>query len=539
MKKNEQLFDILGDIPDNLIEDALNSNVIKVKSFNWKSLVSVAAVFAVILSVPAGYIFINKNAGNENINPGTTVSDVGREYVTASDTIVNNENKEEKSDVQGNVLSFGTGPERAENYSPDKKYSYCDIKNFDFYNADNPEVGYTENVLNTILLNQNLAEKIISDVHNESEKFAKENGISADNGYIFYDITEIINGYASISIGAYTDSGIKTTRLIYDIIEGRKLENESDLFYYGEDYITEIDKCISERLRIDDFTVDNSKPYKLDVNSIIINGAYGGTDDISAPHYFSFDEMPLMYDIAVTGKYRDMSGIVKDEYLSDQEMNEWYGASEIININGYDVNCQVFHSRFHSEEEISAENAQLIDSYKKALSYILSTGLKLESSENSLIDMSLYDLNEKVFCINVIADNYFAPYFCEKDGSSVRIINGDILCPEWKKYIDSYYENPYKGEYNPLDKSIEEDSVNLDDYKLISWEWKNDYYIPADDDEIKNLDKAAFVYNLYNPETEENISALVLIPLDEIYDVYFDAKFGKEGYANCVRQWDK
>ena len=35
MKKNEQLFDILGDIPDNLIEDALNSNVLNANSFNW------------------------------------------------------------------------------------------------------------------------------------------------------------------------------------------------------------------------------------------------------------------------------------------------------------------------------------------------------------------------------------------------------------------------------------------------------------------------------------------------------------------------
>ena len=77
MKKNEQLFDILGDIPDNLIEDALNSNVINAKSFNWKPLIAAVAGFAVIFSVPAGYMFINKNSGNENINPGTTVSDTG------------------------------------------------------------------------------------------------------------------------------------------------------------------------------------------------------------------------------------------------------------------------------------------------------------------------------------------------------------------------------------------------------------------------------------------------------------------------------
>lgn len=551
MKKNEQLFDILGDIPDNLIEDACNSNVVKAKPFNWKSLVAAVAGFAVVFSVPAVYLLMNKNAGNENINPGTTVSDTGTEYVTDSDTIINDENTEEKSEIQENALSFGTGPERAENYTADRMYSYCDIKNFNFYNPDNPEASYIENVLNAILLNQNLAEQIIFDVHNESEKFAKENGVPAENEYITcdVDVTEIINGYASISIGVSTDSGFKSTHLIYDLIEGRKLENESDLFYYGEDYVKEIDNCISD-LRTGDFTVDKSKPYKMDVNGLYINGIYDEVDDRSNPHYyyFSFNEIQRAYDISVVGKYRDMSGVIKDEYLSEEEMSEWSGANINSNINGYNVRYRAYSSRFHSEEEIEAENAGFTDVYQSVLDYISGTGLKLESSENGVIDLSRYYLNEKIFCINVKADNYSASYFCEKDGTSDRIIDGDLFCPEWKNYIDSYYENPYNGDYNPLDKRIE--GINIDDFRLIEWSWRNNYYIRENDSdegnnvhlsdyEIESLDKAAFVFNLYNPETEEMISALVLIPIEKIYDVYFDAMFGEEGYANRVRQWDR
>lgn len=548
MKKNEQLFDIIGDIPDNLIEDAQVSSVVKSKSLNWKSLVAVAAGFAVVFSVPAAVVIMNKNIENNNITPNISVSETAPATTVSEDTSLEN-TEGKKSDISENALSFGTGPERAENYSADKMYSYCDIKSFDFYNADNLEASYIENVLNTILLNKELAEQIISDVNTESEKIAKGNGILADNGDITCDITEIINGYASINIMAYTDSGLQTTNMIYDIIEGRILENESDLFYYGEDYVKELDNCISEYLCISDFIVDKSKSYKIKLNGLYIYGTYGGVDDSinSNYYYFPFAETQSVYDIVVTGKYRDMSGVIKDEYLSNKEMEEWYSSSISRNMNGYNVRYRVLSSRFHSEEEIETENTGLIDMYQSVLDYISGTGLKLE---NSVIDLSDYYLNEKLCGINVNADNYSASYFFEEDGTSGRIIDGNLFCSEWKNYIDSYYDNPYNGDYNPLDKRIEENKVNIDDFKLIDWSWKNNYYIRDDDldegnnvrlsdDEIESLDKAAFVFNLYNPDTEEMITALVLIPIDKIYNVYFNAMFGKDGYANRVRQWDR
>ena len=70
MKKNEQLFDIMGDIPEEYVEDALNDNAVTEKRISVKrvagTIAACAAAFAAVAAVPVLMMYVNGKAGNGN-----------------------------------------------------------------------------------------------------------------------------------------------------------------------------------------------------------------------------------------------------------------------------------------------------------------------------------------------------------------------------------------------------------------------------------------------------------------------------------------
>ena len=70
MKKNEQLFDIMGEIPEDYIEDAVNGNTIPEKRTGIKrvagTIAACAAAFAAVAAVPVLMMYVNGKAGNGN-----------------------------------------------------------------------------------------------------------------------------------------------------------------------------------------------------------------------------------------------------------------------------------------------------------------------------------------------------------------------------------------------------------------------------------------------------------------------------------------
>ena len=70
MKKNEQLFDIMGDIPEKYVEDAMNDNAVPEKRINVKrvagTIAACAAAFAAVAAVPVLMMYVNGKAGNGN-----------------------------------------------------------------------------------------------------------------------------------------------------------------------------------------------------------------------------------------------------------------------------------------------------------------------------------------------------------------------------------------------------------------------------------------------------------------------------------------
>ena len=95
--------------------------------------------------------------------------------------------------------------------------------------------------------------------------------------------------------------------------------------------------------------------------------------------------------------------------------------------------------------------------------------------------------------------------------------------------------------------------VDPDKCVCMDCQWVNFYYVPEVDaeiygglensvllsnDEIENLDNAAFVFEMFNPETKKVIDALALIPLDKISTEAYDCFFGGD-YAQRIREWAK
>ena len=62
MKKNEQLFDIMGDIPEEYVEDALNDNAVTEKRISVKrvagTIAACAAAFAAVAAVPVLMMYV-------------------------------------------------------------------------------------------------------------------------------------------------------------------------------------------------------------------------------------------------------------------------------------------------------------------------------------------------------------------------------------------------------------------------------------------------------------------------------------------------
>ncbi len=536
MKKNEQLFNIIGEIPEELLEDARNSKVVKAKLINWKSILSVAAAFIAICTVPAAIMFVNKKSGYNDVVPNSTVAtETAKVTEVTEDSIAEDIND---PPVSENALSFGTGPKRADNYKPDRYYSYCDVDEYDFPDRTDPESISIENKLREILVDQDLAEQIITDVKEEAEKLIKESGKDTDKMYASYYINDIINGYVRISISVESEQ----TGILYDLVEGKMLENYSDMFYYGEDYLSVISSYLAENF----FTLDTSKPINGGPDYMIVSGN-------SSRGYVETEFVPMtpqLYDVIVTGCYRDLSGVIKEGYYSDEPWDEWYYGGININFNGYDVQCGIKTSKFHTEEEIIEHNEDIINIYKDFITSSSNISL-IKNYKDCVISSPQYihtDNNTNCVEIFIRTEGSSERYMFDKENKT--IIDGNVLCPEWKDYIDSYYENSSET-YSTMETPVTDETINPDDFIVENWIWSNSYYIPENDkpegitgkhvylsdEEIDSLDIAAFIYNLLNPETGEKLSALVITPLDKINEVYYNYEFGTEGYSNRIRSW--
>lgn len=191
---------------------------------------------------------------------------------------------------------------------------------------------------------------------------------------------ECRNGYLSIIIGYFDtyDKGIdctpyfKVETLNYDLFSGKKIERYSDLFYEGEDFLTDVNK----QFTINSAAFESDK--KLDFYGILgeprlftIDGVILEPDNI----YFSIAPI-LRYDDSFrfhspVTQYRDMKSIVYDKYAYKYDNkvedisygNEWETA--YLEEDG-DIYLRYVGSPFHTEAEVKAQDEFWYDLQKRS-----------------------------------------------------------------------------------------------------------------------------------------------------------------------------
>ncbi len=507
MQKNEKLFELLGEIPDEYLEDAQNSNSVKIKkkTISIKTIVSAAAAIALIISVPAVLKHSIKKPQNNKDDPtSSVVSDI--------------------SAVE-NYLSCGTGPERPADYSPDKKYDYCDLNAVGLNN--DPEVSYAEYQIRTVFADQDLAEQIINDMYDLEDEFLNEYGKKRTDSDVVCSVDGIVNGYAFITV--YIDS-IKTFSgkcMVYDLLSRKKIDKESDLFYSGEDYLSEISKILEE----DSFILDTSKPIRFSDSAIICSGKSVEDENIDDNHYLYFDQHPEMYDLIITSRYADFSDIIKNEYYAVDDHADWYFPTTTTVPDGYTIKCNTVSSRFYTKQEIEERNEIHLGHCRDFLS-CLSEDFINDLPENTVVQ--LYDIGEDGRNVNdlfpdVILYGYDTSVAYTFDTENKVIVDYKLLCPEWENYIESYFDSSRQAISDKPEPLTNIDTTDLNEYTVEDWYPYWDYQLleGPDENDDGSIKKAAFIYVLRNINTGEKLYAVLRIPYDKIYKPYLDFQVNK------------
>ncbi len=564
MDDNKKLFRAIGEIPEEYAEDALNDRVIKEKGISWKSIAAAAAVFAAVAAVPAGIRIAQNNAGNQNTVPSQASFVSETQGCTDAGTENSSAEPEKNEEPEKQIKSTGTGPEKPEGYLPDLTYSYVnfygDTAGFNIYE--------TERILTAVIYGE-FAYRIKADIEKTvNECFSKidselsekereelnsyiEEMKSVDDGHdddivwknYACEFTGIVNGYLSVLINV--NYGTKSTAFyrVYDIIDEKIIENESDLFFRGTDYISLIESSEGNIYAENDVKFNHN----ISVLSVGADSWLLDTDGGWIDHCLDSEQMPLLLNAGISGKYRDVTGYVPDGLVEDRQWShEWYSRRDRINIDGDEITVLLSDSVFHSEEEIRRHNEENIALYKKVyrkfadehienvLSSFRADGIWLDSRNNDALVNIYY-----------ISCGAYERYIIDAD--TAEIITAEDLFGDWRSCISKAYRDIKSDDEYRRETVPEDDFSALSNYTLKTWYWDNARFVPEEDrdgapegyseflsdDEISALDMAAYVFVLEDRETGDEVCASALIPFEQIPERYFD----RETYLDNVRHW--
>ncbi len=279
------------------------------------------------------------------------------------------------------------------------------------------------------------------------------------------------NGYLSIIIGYFdrtdfymTDQYIcyNVETLNYDLFSGKKIERYSDLFYKGEDFLTDV----NDQFAINSELFDSIK--KLDFYGILgeprlftIDGVILEPDNI----YFGFAPMLCYNDCfrfhSPVTQYRDMKPIVSDKFLYNVEYEDYYNEWEeaYVEENG-DVYLRYVGSPFHTEAEVKARDEFWYKLQKRAWDSFREV-IPNWHSQNIGIRLGKFD--------NCYSISHFSAASGEEptglfDADTLELITIEKLVGEnWRDYLTDYSKD-YSGTKMLIDyfgDSMEEGIVNV------------------------------------------------------------------------------
>lgn len=242
----------------------------------------------------------------------------------------------------------GTGKPMPENFKPSRVSSLCRtyittsyISKFEF------------------VKNETLRKQMTEEFASVLEKFSE-----TPNVYMYAE-----NGYLSLKI--YSNS--ETEYLTYDLINNRKIEKYSDLFFQDTDFSSELNKELIDIMDYDywgddyqtkvDFLGITGKIDQFSLNSVVLdehNPYYKRKKSFSFNTGSIFPECVANYSYLrkymVTGEYFDLKEVMYEDLveIEDYTYPEWTTAFVKTDSNLFST--RVISSAFHTDEEIEQKN---------------------------------------------------------------------------------------------------------------------------------------------------------------------------------------
>lgn len=405
MNKNKRLLYMLGNIPEKYIDEAMSEQARKMK-IQWKYIVTAAACFVVIAALPVHMLYKSYNQQHHGIGSHTEVSQITSTINSETAPDQSDPASDSEPEVNTPCRFPGTGPEKPADYKPDM--IGCKIeKGFDLQD------GY---FVITFLKDKEFQERINSDIRQAADSLApyfdqtyiENSTYAADanlyeilkntNGVDYYPSFK--NGYLSITVSYVSEMNVSSAggsitthrnfdhvvTLNYDLIEQKKIENLSDLFYKGEDVLSLINTSVKSDIDNQNYLTDplivksnnfngfTQIPESFTIDSVILSQG-NPYFDIAPQLFFDSNSNDMLMDHMITGKYRDVKEIVDDncgvyDFSTSQEWNSSITSDNTQNNLTIYYN-EITGSRFHTQEEISEYKQKHLKLQQTAVNYYM------------------------------------------------------------------------------------------------------------------------------------------------------------------------
>ena len=320
------------------------------------------------------------STSDTTITSSTIIYDISEENV--SGTVINSETTAETTpavtDKPRYVINSrpigsisGTGLKKSEDYSPSPEYSYLKIDNsgYDYYTVENSyyKIKFLSDKTFQEQINSDIKSAMdeISKWHDPVYELEKYGTIYQDgwNGTITNSIAnpdemglangmaiELMceNGYLSIVLGYIDSDGMKNPTssglpsytknercfdivdtLNYDLIEKKRINNISELFYSGTDVVAKLNEAVFDNYGCEINSITDY-PDNFTIHYILHDNKNKYYHDYSTLMYFEGSEDCSIRDSLITSEYRDMSDVIDSRYSVFEEKLSFIKIPEII-----------------------------------------------------------------------------------------------------------------------------------------------------------------------------------------------------------------
>ncbi len=383
------------------------------------------------------------------------LSDEGQRYVLESGYLP--VNGMEIPDKYLPYEAVGTGEPKPADFEPSLNYSCLFRWNYDCRKIN----GYFEL---DFLKDEELQARINGDIRAAMDELRKhyKPEYAGESDYAIDGISLNIscrNGYLSLVLGYFDDSAMangnmewimayhNAETLTYDLIEGKKIERFSDLFYEGVNFLPDVNQSI----------VNWISQAIFNINPDYVNTTMVQKQDFSCilgdPRLFTLDLIGLEPDNpyftcapflsysddnwhSMANQYRDMSGIINDKYLDrlhDYEYDEW--KFSYITEDG-DTYKRITGSAYHTDEEVKAEDEFWYSLQKRAWETFRKANPNWRSGDEVYpTDIGTYELNNfyQIGLLSLYAGEYPRANF---DADTLELITMEMLIgDDWRQYL--------------------------------------------------------------------------------------------------------